>query len=111
MFISATTAPKATQAAYAHVACYQSDKILLQFDSFQRTGTVNFVTIPSVWGLRTKMNQQKIKCPFCGDEFNRSDLPKNFAFKEQPSWNCRGYLCCNLCDAPVTELEKLEEDD
>lgn len=52
----------------------------------------------------------KIKCPFCGLEFKLDDLPANFIFKQVKSWNTRGYLCCNLCDAPTTELEDLPDE-
>ena len=56
-----------------------------------------------------------IKCPFCGEEFSRDYLRENlvredFVFEEVKSWNESGYLCCNLCEAPVTELEDLDED-
>ncbi|MEA5623534.1 hypothetical protein [Nostoc sp. UHCC 0251] len=51
----------------------------------------------------------KIKCPFCGDELDSSELRENFEFKEVPSVNTCGWLCCNFCEAPIEELEELEE--
>ena len=42
----------------------------------------------------------KKKCPFCDDFF---DVPDDFKFYLQPSWNHQASGCCNLCDGEIEE--------
>ena len=60
--------------------------------------------------LVTNQQKNKVRCPFCADDYRLDELPKNFAFEARPDKKHRGYLCCNLCNCPVKKLEELEDD-
>lgn len=78
------------------------------FESEVNDGLEKLGMVESSRSKEESVSEEKTHCPFCNDCFDPAELPENFAFKEVKSCNTSGWLCCSLCETPITELEDLD---